>query len=381
MFSSPPPLAPPTTEEDSLRWLRLIRSARVGSSTFFRLMAEHGSAQAALEALPEVARASGVKKYTPCPPDVAEAEFAAAHKVGAQLLCYGDPAYPQNLMNIPDAPPLLWAKGQSELLNQPSIALVGARNASSLGLRMAKALAKGLGQANYVIISGLARGIDTVAHQAALATGTVAVMAGGVDVIYPSENNDLAKHIMNDGVLLSEQPIGLTPQARHFPRRNRIVSGLSRAVVVVEAAAKSGSLITARLALDQGREVMAVPGHPFDGRAAGCNILIRDGAPLVRGAEDVLTALGAPPADPKPRNIAPSKTPNEPRHSVTITPISAKGDLPKAILSLLGSAPIPEDELIRDLGLAPQRVAETLLELELNGQIERRSGGLLSLAG
>ncbi len=376
MFSSPPPLAPPTTEEDALRWLRLIRSPRVGIATFFRLMAEHGSARAALEALPDIAAASGAKDYQPCPAGVAEAELAAGRKAGARLVCFGDACYPLTLMEIADPPPLLWALGDTDLLNRPTIALVGARNASSLGLRMTKALAKGLGAAGNVVASGLARGIDAVAHDVALATGTIAVQAGGVDVLYPPENATLAGRIAENGLRISEQPMGLQPTARHFPRRNRIVSGLSQAVVVVEAAAKSGSLITARCALDQGREVMAVPGHPFDARASGCNMLIRDGATLVRGAEDVLAALSALPDVEPPTARKPPETAPEPAPQANTAP---PADIAERILDLLCQAPVAEDQLIRDLGLPAQKVAAELLTLELEGMIERRAGGLLAL--
>lgn len=386
MFSSPPPLAPPTTEEDALRWLRLVRSSRVGVSTFFRLMAEHGDAGAALAALPEIARASGAKDYKPCPRAAAEAEIAAARRAGARLVCFGETAYPLALTEIPDPPPLLWALGDTALLDRPAIALVGARNASSLGLRMARALARGLGAAGQVVASGLARGIDAAAHAAALPTGTIAVMAGGVDAIYPVENVDLAAEIAVTGLRISEQPMGLEPQARHFPRRNRIVSGLARAVVVVEAAAKSGSLITARTALDQGREVMAVPGHPFDARAAGCNLLIRDGATLVRGAEDVLAALGEVAAAGTTGRAAPRAETGVQDAAAAPSPAAAPGTATDAstaaaerILALLGPSPVAEDQLLRDLGLPPHAVAEMLLALELDGRLERRPGGLLAL--
>ena len=289
--STHPPL-PPTTEEDRLAWLRLLRSRRVGVVTFWRLLAEHGTATAALRALPEVAAASGLTDYAICPEAVALAEVKAARACGARSVCAGDRSYPADLLDIPDAPPFLWARGDLSLLARPMVALVGARNASSLGERMARGLAADLSAAGHVVVSGLARGIDAAAHAAALAGGTVAVMAGGVDVIYPAENTALAADILRMGLLISEQPMGLTPQARHFPTRNRIISGLARAVVVVEAASKSGSLITARTALDQGREVMAVPGHPMDARAAGCNMLIRDGAILIRDARDVIEVVG-----------------------------------------------------------------------------------------
>lgn len=425
MSFSPPPLAPPTTEEDALRWLRLVRSPRVGPATFFRLTAEHGSVAAVLDALPDIARASGAKDYAPCPSDRAEAEMAAARRAGARLICFGDAAYPAALAGIQDAPPLLWALGDAALASRPGVALVGARNASSLGVRMTRALARGLGEAGLTVVSGLARGIDAAAHDAALPCGTVAVVAGGVDVTYPPENAELARRLAREGLILSEQPIGLEPQARHFPRRNRIVAGLARAVVVVEAAAKSGSLITARMALDQGREVMAVPGHPFDARASGCNMLIRDGAVLVRGADDVLAALGmVPPAAADTADPAAPGLPDAPAERIGVSAAkpsdppgrrtrgstaaagsdtgkhaahlhranrsgSASGDagtgttgeVAARILGLLGVSPLAEDQLIRDLGLPPARISQDLLTLELEGRVERRPGGLLARVG
>ena len=320
--SNHPPL-PPTTEDDRHAWLRLLRSRKVGPATFHRLLNEHGTAQNALAALPEVARTAGIEGYEICPAGVIDAEFKAARAAKARLLCLGDPDYPQTLADIADAPPVLWTIGDPAYLSAPMIALVGARNASSLGTRMARALAAELGEAGFVIVSGLARGVDAAAHLAALKTGTVAVMAGGVDSIYPAENAGLAFEIGAKGLRLSEQPMGLTAQARHFPRRNRIISGLARAVVVVEAAARSGSLITARDALDQGRDVLAVPGHPFDARAAA---------------------------------------------------------LHQQILARLGPSPVAEDQLIRDLSVPAGRVGPVLVDLELDGKIQRQSGGLLSLA-
>ena len=253
---------------------------------------------------------------------------------------------------------------------------------------MAKSLARGLGEAGFVVVSGLARGIDAAAHEATLATGTIAVTGGGVDVVYPAENAALAAKIAETGLLISEQPIGLEPQARHFPRRNRIVSGLARAVVVVEAAGKSGSLITAKNALDQGREVMAVPGHPFDGRASGCNMLIRDGATLVRGPEDVLNVIGECPARPQAAAPDPAAQSAEPALAPQQAPdITAAGrraadnaDLATRILGLLGPSPVAEDQLVRDLKLPPQIVAAELLSLELDSRIERRAGGLFVLS-
>jgi DNA processing protein len=375
LFSYPTPFTPPTTEEDELALLRLIRSRRVGPTTFHRMMAEHGTAQAALEALPEVARAAGVSDYETCPAGVAEAELRAGRRAGARLIVHGSADYPAELMDLSDAPAVLWAMGDPALLQRPKIAVVGARNASSLGTRMARRLAQDLGVAGYVIVSGLARGIDAAAHQAALETGTIGVQAGGIDVIYPSENEKLAKDMARSGLRLSELPPGLQPQARHFPQRNRIISGLAQAVVVVEAAARSGSLLTARNALDQGREVMAVPGHPMDGRAGGCNMLIRDGALLVRGAEDVLAAL-APLSSP-----IQTATGTSDRATPRPVPASAESaTLEDRILGLIGPSPTAEDQVIRDLSADAMRFAEAVLQLELDGRIQRHPGGLLSRA-
>jgi len=266
-------------------------------------------------------------------------------------------------------------------LTRPCIAMVGARNASSLGTRMARALGTELGQQGYVIASGLARGVDTAAHIASLTTGTIAVMAGGVDQIYPVENTDLANDIAQQGLRLSEQPMGMTPIARHFPKRNRIISGLSRGVVVVEAAAKSGSLITARDALDQGREVLAVPGHPFDTRAAGCNMLIRDGAQLVRNANDIIAALppiiDAPAAPQQTTEDLLSALPAPPPQKRSLRQTAA---LHQQILSRLGPSPLAEDQLIRDLHAQAGEVGPALVDLELDGKINRQPGGLLSLS-
>ncbi|MBI6628940.1 DNA-processing protein DprA [Pontibaca salina] len=378
--SSTHPQLSPTTEEDRFSWLRLLRSRRVGVATFQRLLAEHGTAQAALVALPEVARAAGVEGYEACPPGIIHAELSAAKSAGAQLLCLGDQHYPPMLAEIADAPPLMWAIGDSALLSRPMLALVGARNASSLGTRMARSLAQELGEQGFLVVSGLARGIDTAAHLAALQTGTVAVLAGGVDTFYPAENTKLTHDIARNGLLLSEQPMGMAPQARHFPRRNRIISGVSQAVIVVEAAAKSGSLITARDALDQGRDVLAVPGHPFDARAAGCNMLIRDGAQLVRNAADVIAALPASaPAQRDLRDCAATVTapPPPPSRKRSLRETAA---LHQQILSRLGPSPVAEDQLIRDLAMPAGRVGPTLVDLEIDGKIQRQPGGLLSLS-
>lgn len=374
------------SEAEQLDWLRLIRSRRVGPVTFHRLIAEHGSAAAALEALPGIAWAAGVEGYSICPLDVVRHEFLLGRVAGARMLCWGTPNYPAALYDLPDAPPILWALGDTSLLNRPAVAMVGARNASSLGLRMATRLAETMGENGFVVVSGLARGIDAAAHKAALSLGTVAVQAGGVDVVYPEENTLLAEDIAAKGCRVSEQPMGLAPQARHFPLRNRLVSGLSRAVVVVEAAARSGSLITARNALDQGRDVLAVPGHPFDARAAGCNLLIRDGAILVRNSSDVIEAIGTGFASrgPAQRHFELSRpepvaaAPPLPGPMPARRPLQDISALHSQILARLGPSPLAEDQLIRDLAMPPAHVTPELLTLELEGKVLRQAGGLLS---
>ncbi len=366
------PLTPPLTEEAWLDWFRLLRSRRVGVATFYRLMEEHGDASKALEALPGIAAEAGIENYTPCPAGVAAAELEAGRRAGAVPLARGAPDYPALLAEIPDPPPVLWAIGDIGLLGRSACGLVGARSASSLGLRMARRLSRELGEAGEVVVSGLARGIDTEAHKAALETGTIAVLPGGVDVVYPPENAVLAQEIGERGLLLSERPMHAEVGQRHFIARNRIIAGLSRATVVVEAAAKSGSLSAARAALDQGREVLAVPGHPFDARSAGSNMLIRDGAVLVRGTGDVLEALAEPAgAAHGPEAVEVPQPPPETRSPGEIAALHA------AILDRLGAAPLAEDTLIRGLGGNASDVAREIVVLELDGRIRRDPGGQL----
>ncbi|WP_454824046.1 DNA-processing protein DprA [Roseicyclus sediminis] len=357
--------------------LRLVRSRRVGPATYLRLMAEHGGAEAALAALPGIAHAAGVQDYAPCPEAVAAAELRAAERLRARMLCLGDADYPASLAGISDAPPVLWALGRVDLLSRPAVAIVGTRNASALGARMARRLARDLGEAGYVVVSGLARGIDAISHDAALDTGTVAVHAGGLDVVYPTENAELAGKIGKTGLRVSEMPFGLQPQGRHFPRRNRIVSGLAQAVIVVEAAARSGSLITARAALDQGREVMAVPGHPLDSRASGGNILLRDGATLVRGADDVIEALGLPAGG----RVTKAEVRPTPKPAVAgAVAVPPEGGLEALVLARLEATPLEEDQLIRELGHPPREVARALAVLEMAGRVTRSAGGSVALS-
>ena len=408
--SSAPHPTPPQSEEDRLDRLRLLRSHRIGPATYRRLLEAHGTAAEALRALPHTAGEAGLKGYRPHSVEAARREVEAARAAGARAVFLHEPAYPAALRDVADAPPMLWCRGDLGLAARPAVAVVGARDASSLGVRMTRALARGLAEAGFVVVSGLARGVDAVAHEATLATGTIAVTAGGCDVPYPPQNTALMGRIAEGGLVVSEQPMGMAPQARHFPRRNRIVSGLARAVVVVEAAARSGTLITARTALDQGREVLAVPGHPFDGRASGCNALIRDGALLVRGVEDVLEALAGTgePAAGGPDGPAPASRPggsagravarsqkegpapatrpdraSDHPGSGEPGPRSATGtpDVRADLLALLGPSPVAEDQLIRDAGHPPDRVLCEIMALELEGAIERRAGGLLALSG
>ncbi len=365
----------PLTESERLDWLRLIRSENVGPITFYQLLTRFGSAQVALAALPELAKRGGRQRPIRIPSRAAaERELAALEAFGGHLLCRDEPGYPATLRAVEDAPPVLTLRGHAHLLERRMIGIVGARNASASGRRFARELAAGLGEAGLVVVSGLARGIDASAHQGALASGTVAVMAGGVDVVYPEENRELYGAVVGQGLALSEMAPGTEPQGRHFPRRNRIISGLCLGVVVVEAAQRSGSLITARFAADQGREVFAVPGSPLDPRCKGTNGLIRDGAHLTEGASDVIAVLegmGKRPLAEEPTEEA-APPPLEPTPS----------ELEKArrlVLEALGPTPVPVDEILRQTHLSPAVVSMALLELELAGRLERHPGHRVSL--
>jgi DNA processing protein len=360
------------------------------------MLRRFGSARAALEALPRLAR-RGERSQTVVAvtrPE-AEAELAALHRIGARLVCWGEPAYPNALAAIEDAPPVLTVLGEAEMLRRPMIAVVGARNASANGRRVARDLAASLGRGGLVVISGLARGIDAAAHLGALETGSVAIVAGGVDVVYPEENRGLYDALAGRGAIVAELPPGTEPQARHFPRRNRIISGMALGVVVVEAAARSGSLITARFALEQGREVFAVPGSPLDPRARGCNELLRHGATLTESADDVLSQLepqlrgaeAAPPPIPTLSSRGASEQPpagaGVPAVGWAPPPNDAKPDFEEAgialILERLGPTPVAVDELVRQCQMSAAAVATLLLELELAGRVERHPGNAVSL--
>jgi DNA processing protein len=360
---------------ERLDWLRLIRTENIGPITFFQLLARYGSAAAALEALPELARRGGrARPLAIYPRDEALREFAELDRAGARLIAWGEPHYPAALAAIEDAPPLLSARGEARLAESRAIAIVGARNASANGKRFARDIAVQLGQRGLAIVSGLARGIDAAAHEGALATGTIAVVAGGIDQIYPPENRALHEAIAERGLILAEQKLGTEPLARHFPRRNRIISGIALGVLVVEAALKSGSLITARFALEQGREVFAVPGSPLDPRCRGANDLIRRGAKLTESADDVLAEL-APGAIRPARDSRPQILDEEPRETGESEMERAR----RRVMGNLSPSPVPVDEIVRLTGLSPALVAAVLLEIALAGRLDRQAGNQVAL--
>jgi DNA processing protein len=346
------------------------------------MLRRFGSAKAALEALPLLARRSERSgAIVAMARAAAESELTALRRLGGGLVCWGEPHYPPLLAAVEDAPPVLSLLGSPELLQRPMVAMVGARNASANGRRFARELAASLGEAGLVVVSGLARGIDGAAHLGALPTGTVAAVAGGVDIVYPEENRGLHGALTRQGAIVAELPLGSEPQARHFPRRNRIISGMALGVVVVEAAQRSGSLITARFALEQGREVFAVPGSPLDPRCRGSNDLLRRGAVLTETAEDVLTQLG-PALQGKPMSrplrselLGPPPGVAEP----LFAPPSPDREIGEALVELLGPTPVAVDELVRQCQLSASVVATLLLELELAGRVERHPGNLVSL--
>ncbi|WP_332699311.1 DNA-processing protein DprA [Devosia sp.] len=361
------------TDAQRIAWLRLVRSDNVGPATFRQLLNRFASAEAALEALPGLLKRTG-KPLRITSQAAAEDEIAGLSRYGARLVAGGEPDYPELLNYIPAAPPLITMAGGANLDWQRAVGIVGARNASAAGIKMTRMLAGDLGERGYTVVSGLARGIDTAAHKATLNTGTIAVLAGGFDKIYPDENIPLAHDILDHGgVLLTEMPLGWEPRARDFPRRNRLVSGLSLGIVVVEAAKRSGSLITARLALEQNRDVFAVPGSPLDPRAEGGNALIQQGAKLVTCAEDIIETLGS--ADPArsalfDRDWEPDLAPEAPPPS---------DDDRSRLLAALGPTPVEVDELVRQSGLSASAMQMLLLELDLAGQIEWSSGQLVAL--
>ena len=363
------------TPSQRVAWLRLIRTDNVGPVTFRQLLHRTGSAEAAIADLPRLASRVGVGTLVPSASQ-AEDEIAALEKMGGRLIASGEPGYPPLLDHISGAPPLISAIGGENLELGRTVAIVGARNASTAGQRMTSLLAADLGDAGYIVVSGLARGIDAAAHKASLSTGTVAVLAGGLDHIYPEENIPLARSIIEaGGMLLTEMPLGWQPRAQDFPRRNRLVSGLSLGVVVVEAAKRSGSLITARLALEQDREVFAVPGSPLDPRAEGGNHLIQQGAKLVTSAADIIESLAV--ADPSRSKLLEPDW--EPDFTAPLAePEPSNGDRSR-LIEALSVTPVQVDALIATTGLGVSAMQTLLLELDLAGRIEWSSGQLVAL--
>ncbi|NQU58093.1 MAG: DNA-protecting protein DprA [Rhodospirillales bacterium] len=363
------------SQSEKLDWLRLIRSENVGPITFFKLLERFGTARAALDALPELARRGGKKAIKVAPKSVAEDEIACLSGLDAKLIAWGEAAYPALLHHIEDPPPLISVLGHTHLLSKKAVAVVGARNASLNGKKFARQIAADLGHGGFMVVSGMARGIDAEAHAGALESGTLGVVAGGVDIVYPKENAELYEALKERGALISEIAPGTRPQARHFPRRNRIISGIARGVVVIEAGARSGSLITARMALEQGRDVFAVPGSPGDPRSHGGNRLIRQGAILIEGAENVFEAL----------NEANARTIKEPEvfdFEGKSTPNPNEQEVEKArpmIEENLALESVCVDEIIRNCQLSPAVVSLVLLEMELAGRLQRHPGNKVSI--
>lgn len=364
------------SDEQRIDWLRLIRTENVGPRTFRTLINQFGGAKRAIEHLPDLARRGGRGALNVVSREDAAREISAAARLGVHYAGLGEIEYPALLRETDDAPPLLAVRGEIAVLAKPCIAMVGSRNASMAGLRFATSLARDLGEAGFVVVSGLARGIDSAAHRAALTTGTIAVLAGGHDKPYPAEHAALLQELLAHGAAVSEMPLGWEPRARDFPRRNRIIAGIAMGVVVVEAAERSGSLITARMALEANREVFAVPGSPTDPRAGGTNRLLRQGATLVTSAADVVEVLrpmmngGAPVMrETETHKIAEMET----------EPPPTDDTLRARLQDLLGPAPVSVDDLVRETKAPPGAMQMALLELELAGRIERHGGGMVSL--
>lgn len=361
------------SDEQRLDWLRLIRSENVGPRVFRGLVDHFGGAREAIDALPDLARRGGAARNIKiCSRGDAEHELRAAERLGVAFVALGEPDYPPRLQMIDDPPPLLAVRGKRASLARPMIAIVGSRNASAAGIKFAERLARDLAAAGFVIASGLARGIDAAAHRASLAHGTVAVLAGGQDRVYPSEHEPLLDALLAEGAAISEMPHGWEPRGRDFPRRNRIISGLALGVVVVEAALRSGSLITARRALEQNREVFAVPGSPLDPRAEGTNSLIKQGATLVTEAGDVVSMI---------EPILGHALPLQDHEALAPVPdLSPDAGARERVAALLGPTPVAIDDLIRLAGASAAEVRIILLELEVAGRLQQHTGGRIALA-
>lgn len=356
------------SQAEAFARIRLLRSPNVGPVSYRQLLHRFGTAEAALAALPDLVRRGGAG-YQPASEDRIAKEIQAVRTAGARYLFHDSPDYPPLLAELEGAPPILTCRGDAALAQRPCVAIVGARNASAAAVKLARMFAGELAEAGYVVVSGLARGIDGAAHQAALAGGTIGVIASGIEIAYPPEHADLQEAVATQGLLLAEQPPGTEPLARHFPSRNRIIAGIAAGTLIVEAAPKSGSLITARLAGEAGREVMAVPGSPLDSRSQGCNQLIRDGATLVQRTDDVIELLTG--FQGQPRSVL--------RETMTTWELAPEdAGHPADIAALLTNAPVPVDELVRQSGSSAGAVQLALLELELAGNLVRHAGGRVS---
>jgi DNA processing protein len=363
---------PAISDNEKLNWLRLSQSENVGPITFYRLIKIYGTATKAIEALPDLSLRGGLRRVLKIySVEDAEKDFVRAAKLSAHFVASNEKQYPPALKHIAAAPPILCMKGNLELSNVPSIGIVGARNASALGLKFTRQIARALGEAGFLVSSGLARGIDTAAHEASVERQTAAIIAGGIDNYYPPENEALQMRIAERGLLITEMMPGTWPKAEHFPRRNRIISGMSQAIVVVEAALRSGSLITARYAAEQGRDVYAVPGSPLDPRAEGTNKLIRDGADMLTSIDDFIASLGQSQA-PKPNMLFEEGEDFQPLPELS----DEKGH--DVILNLLSPTAIEMDDIIRESGLRIEQAMGILLELEIAGRIMRHAGGRVS---
>lgn len=366
---------------ERLAWLTLIRTEGIGPQTFWALLERYGSPSEALRALPSLIARAGSSRWRLPAAGLVEEELQTCEKLGIALLLEPDPDFPAALRTIDPIPPALAVRGNGAIFSRPAIAIVGARNASGNGIRFARKLAQDFAEAGLAVISGLARGIDTAAHDGALAAGTVAVLAGGVDVIYPPENAKLYGDIQASGAIVSEMPLGFAPQARHFPRRNRLISGLALGVLVVEASLNSGSLITARMAAEQGRDVFAVPGSPLDARARGSNDLIRKGATLVESADEVLNLLEPQMArriGPLSSSVAQTRTPAPVLPLPNRAPSENMPAAMEAALARLSPVPIDVEELRNQLRISPALMASVLIELEIGDLVERHPGQKVS---
>lgn len=364
------------TQQEAFARIRLLRSPNIGPVSYAQLLARFGTAAAAVEALPDLARRGG-KPYRAAPVDAIEREVEAVRRSGAKYLFHDQPDYPALLAQANGAPPILTWRGDVSLASRPCVAIVGARNASAAATKLARDFAAALAAGGFAVVSGLARGIDGAAHQGAL-PATIGVIASGIDIAYPPQHGDLQARIAQEGLLLAEQPPGTEPRGSHFPSRNRIIAGLAAGTLVVEAAPKSGSLITARLAGEAGREVMAIPGSPLDARSAGCNQLIRDGAVLVQSADDVMELLSG--FDGVPRSSFGEASLREIGPQFDFEPDGMAEAEPAELADLLTIAPVGVDELIRQTGTSAAAVQLALLELEIAGQLQRHAGGRVSRA-